>query len=54
MKESIEKARFLKDGSELKVETPWNAEEYKDYGFITLPSHVFKTNYPVVVELTIK
>lgn len=54
MKGKIKKARLLKDNSELKVETPWNAEEYENLEFITVPSHCFNDKCPVVIELTME
>ena len=51
MKNKIESARLLSDKSELKVETPWNADEYPNHAFISVSNDRFKENGHVVVEL---
>lgn len=51
MKDKIESATFLSDKSELRVETPWNADEYPNHAFISLGNDVFKENGHVVVEV---
>lgn len=47
----IKKARLLSDGSELKVETPWNAVDFSDYAFISLRSAQISDEMDTVIEL---
>ncbi|CAM3901680.1 alpha-L-fucosidase [Lederbergia lenta] len=50
----IKKARLLSDGSELKVQTPWMAEQYSDIeggAFITLPGARLPDESDTVIEL---
>lgn len=51
MKDEIVKARLLSDKSELKIETPWNADEYPNHAFISVSNDKFKENGHVVIEL---
>ncbi|MEK3890087.1 alpha-L-fucosidase [Bacillus sp. FSL K6-3431] len=54
LKGKIKKARLLADGSELKVFTPWMAEEYSDIeggAFITLPGARLPDESDTVIEL---
>ena len=54
LKGRIKKARLLSDGSELKVETPWMAEQYSDTGsgaFIHLAGGELPDEIDTVIEL---
>lgn len=54
LKGKIRKARLLRDGTELKVETPWMAEEYSDIdggAFITLKGAELPDETDTVIEL---
>ncbi|MFC7679643.1 alpha-L-fucosidase [Paenibacillus sp. GCM10028914] len=54
LKGRIKKARLLADGSELKVETPWMAEQYSDTGsgaFINLSGGGLPDELDTVIEL---
>lgn len=54
MKGKIKKARLLRDGTELKVEAPWMAEEYSDVdggAFITLKGAILPDEMDTVIEL---
>ncbi|ALS28220.1 alpha-L-fucosidase [Paenibacillus sp. 32O-W] len=54
LKGKIKKARLLRDGSELKVETPWMAEQYSDIesgAFITLKGAELPDEIDTVIEL---
>jgi alpha-L-fucosidase len=54
LKGKIKKARLLADGSELKVEVPWMAEQYSDIqngAFITLQGARLPDEYDTVIEL---
>lgn len=54
LKGRIKKARLLADGSELKVETPWMAENYSDVGsgaFINLSGGGLPDELDTVIEL---
>lgn len=54
LKGKIKKARLLADGSELKVFTPWMAEQYSDIeggAFITLPGARLPDESDTVIEL---
>ena len=56
LKGNIHKARLLRDGTELKVETPWMAEEYSDVesgAFISLPGGSLPDDKDTVIELTL-
>lgn len=57
LKGKIKKARLLRDGTELKVETPWMAEEYSDIeggAFITLAGAKLPDERDTVIELYLK
>ncbi|UQZ85484.1 Alpha-L-fucosidase [Paenibacillus konkukensis] len=57
LKGKIAKARLLQDGTELKVETPWMAEEYSDIdsgAFITLAGAKLPDERDTVIELHLK
>ncbi|MCS7464286.1 alpha-L-fucosidase [Paenibacillus doosanensis] len=57
LKGKIAKARLLRDGTELKVETPWMAEEYSDIdsgAFITLAGAKLPDERDTVIELHLK
>ncbi|SDC28790.1 alpha-L-fucosidase [Paenibacillus sp. UNCCL117] len=57
LKGKIAKARLLRDGTELKVETPWMAEEYSDIeggAFITLAGAKLPDERDTVIELYLK
>ncbi|SEO94420.1 hypothetical protein SAMN05518847_11352 [Paenibacillus sp. OV219] len=47
----IKRARLLADGSEIKVETPWNAGEYPEDAFIGFSSATLPDETDTVVEL---
>lgn len=47
----IKKARLLRDGSEIKVEFPWMAEEFVDDAFINLTGSILPDQRDTVVEL---
>lgn len=54
LKGKIGKARLLRDGTELKVETPWMAEEYSDIksgAFISLAGAKLPDERDTVIEL---
>lgn len=54
LKDRIKKARLLADGSELKVEVPWMAEQYSDIengAFITLTGAELPDEKDTVIEL---
>lgn len=54
LKGKINKARLLRDGTELKVEVPWMAEEYSDVdggAFITLKGAMLPDEMDTVIEL---
>lgn len=54
LKGKIKKARLLKDGTELKVELPWMAEEYSDIdsgAFISLKGAKLPDERDTVIEL---
>ncbi|MCP3738607.1 alpha-L-fucosidase [Rossellomorea sp. BNER] len=54
LKGKIKKARLLADGSELKVEVPWMAEQYSDIqngAFITLQGARLPDEFDTVIEL---
>lgn len=54
LKGKIKKARLLRDGTELKVEVPWMAEEYSDIkggAFITLKGAELPDEMDTVIEL---
>ena len=52
----ILKARLLSDGSEIAVETPWNAVAFPDYSFFTFGGRSFPLpdDRDTVVEFTLK
>lgn len=54
--EKIEKVRLLSDGSEIKVETPWNAIAYPNLSFFTFKgqSYPLPDEIDTVVEITLK
>jgi alpha-L-fucosidase len=57
LKGKIKKARLLRDGTELKVEAPWMAEEYSDIeggAFITLLGAALPDEMDTVIELEIR
>ncbi|TMV51920.1 alpha-L-fucosidase [Paenibacillus mesophilus] len=57
LKGKIVKARLLRDGTELKVETPWMAEEYSDIesgAFISLSGAKLPDERDTVIELYLK
>ncbi|MBS4197401.1 alpha-L-fucosidase [Lederbergia citri] len=54
LKDKIKKARLLADGSELKIETPWMAEQYSDIesgAFINLEGARLPDENDTVIEL---
>ncbi|TCP30827.1 alpha-L-fucosidase [Scopulibacillus darangshiensis] len=54
LKGKIKRARLLADGSELKVQTPWMAEQYSDIAngaFIDLPGAELPDEWDTVIEL---
>ncbi len=55
-KEKIEKVRRLSDGSEIKIQTPWNAESYPDYTFLNIDTstHQCPDSIDTVIEITLK
>ncbi|MCC3372607.1 alpha-L-fucosidase [Cohnella sp. REN36] len=57
LKGRIKKARLLRDGTELKVEAPWMAEEYSDVAggaFITLKGAELPDDMDTVIELELE
>lgn len=57
LKGKIVKARLLRDGTELKVETPWMAEEYSDIesgAFINLAGAKLPDERDTVIELYLR
>ncbi|SHF64154.1 alpha-L-fucosidase [Caldanaerobius fijiensis DSM 17918] len=54
LKGKIKKARLLSDGSEVNVNEPWNATEYKDYAFINFAGSRLPDDIDTVVELELK
>lgn len=54
LKGKIKKARLLADGSELKVQTPWNAVEFPDYAFIDLGTSQLPDELDTVIELELE
>ena len=50
----IKKARLLSDGSEIKIEIPWNAKEYTQDAFINFPSAHLPDEIDTVVELELE
>jgi len=51
LKGKIKQARLLADGSEVNVETPWMAHEYKEDAFIVFKSAELPDSLDTVVEL---
>ncbi|WP_188881476.1 alpha-L-fucosidase [Alicyclobacillus cellulosilyticus] len=47
----VKRARLLADGSELRLERPWNATEYADDAFVTLPGAGLPDEIDTVIEL---
>lgn len=47
----IKKARLLADGSEVNVQTPWNAHDFPDDAFINLQGALLPDDIDTVVEL---
>jgi alpha-L-fucosidase len=47
----IKKARLLADGSEIKLERPWNAKEYQEDAFLNFPASRLPDETDTVVEL---
>lgn len=50
----IKKARLLADGSEIKVETPWNAHDYPEDAFINFSNATLPDEADTVVELELE
>lgn len=50
----VEYARLIADGSEVRLERPWNAAEYPDDAFVTFQSAELPDDWDTVVELTLK
>ena len=55
-KDKIQKIRRLEDGSEIQIQTPWNAESFPDYTFIHVDqkSHHCPNPIDTVIEITLK
>ena len=49
-------ARRLSDHSQIKIQTPWNAESFPDYTFIHIDSNSHHCPDPIdtVIEITLK
>ncbi|HYH02559.1 MAG TPA: alpha-L-fucosidase [Bacillota bacterium] len=47
----IIKARLLADGSEIKLERPWNVRDYPEYAFLDFPTSLLPDEIDTVVEL---
>ena len=47
-------ARLLADGSEIKLDRPWNTVDYPDDAFITFPTAELPDEWDTVVELVMK
>ncbi len=47
-------ARLLADGSEIRLERPWNAEEYPHDAFVQFPTATLPDDSDTVVELVLK
>jgi len=47
-------ARLLADGSEVKLERPWNALEYPDDSFITFSQSECPDEWDTVIDLVLK
>jgi Alpha-L-fucosidase len=50
----IRKACFLADGSEVKLEKPWNTVEYADYAFINIIGQKLPDEKDTVIELELE
>ena len=55
-KEKIQGIRRLSDHSEIKIQTPWNAESFPDYTFINIDSnsHQCPDSIDTVIEITLR
>lgn len=55
-KEKIQDIRRLSDHSQIKIQTPWNAESFPDYTFIHIDSNSHQCPDPIdtVIEITLK
>lgn len=55
-KEDILKVRRLSDGSEIQIQTPWNAESYPEYTFLNVDTlhHQCPDSIDTVLEITLK
>ena len=55
-KEKIQGIRRLSDYSEIKIQTPWNAESFPDYTFINIDptSHQCPDPIDTVIEITLR
>ncbi len=55
-KDRILKIRRLSDNSEIKIQTPWNAESYPDYTFVSIDAQHHQCPDPIdtVLEITLK
>ena len=55
-KDKILKVRRLSDGSEIKIQTPWNAESYPEYTFLNIDTLAHQCPDPIdtVIEITLK
>lgn len=51
MNGKLKKARLLADGSEIKLERPWNTREYPDDAYITINGQALPDEKDTVVEL---
>jgi len=54
MRGKICKARLLRDGSEVRIQQPWNAADYQEDEFICLTDNVFPDPIDTVVMLELK
>lgn len=55
-KEKIQGIRRLSDHSQIKIQTPWNAESFPDYTFINIDSNSHHCPDPIdtVIEITLR
>ena len=50
----LKKVRLLEDGSELKIEVPWNGHDYPDDAFVDLGTAALNDERDTVLELTLQ
>lgn len=54
MNDKIKKARFLADGSEIKLDRPWNTNDFSSDAFISLAGQKLPDEKDTVIELELK